>query len=31
LFAGLFGTEDRSIGMESFLAHGPGKADFTGR
>ncbi|EIV95866.1 enoyl-CoA hydratase/isomerase family protein [Frankia sp. QA3] len=31
LFAGLFATEDRRIGMESFLAHGPGKADFTGR
>ncbi|MCB0916699.1 MAG: enoyl-CoA hydratase/isomerase family protein [Actinobacteria bacterium] len=31
LFAGLFGTEDRTIGMESFLAHGPGKAEFTGR
>jgi enoyl-CoA hydratase len=31
LFAGLFGTEDRRIGMESFLEHGPGKAEFTGR
>lgn len=30
-FAGLFATEDRSIGMESFLAHGAGKAEFTGR
>ena len=31
LFAGLFATEDRTIGMESFLEHGPGKAEFTGR
>jgi enoyl-CoA hydratase len=31
LFAGLFGTEDRRIGMDSFLEHGPGKADFVGR
>ena len=31
LFAGLFGTEDRRIGMESFLERGPGKADFVGR
>ena len=30
-FAGLFATEDRTIGMESFLAHGPGKARFVGR
>jgi enoyl-CoA hydratase/carnithine racemase len=30
-FAGLFATEDRSIGMASFLAEGPGKAVFTGR
>lgn len=30
-FAGLFGTEDQRIGMESFLTHGPGKAEFTGR
>ena len=30
-FAGLFATEDRAIGMESFIAHGPGKAEFTGR
>lgn len=27
-FASLFSTEDRIIGMESFLAHGPGKATF---
>lgn len=31
LFAGLFGTDDRTIGMASFLANGPGKAEFTGR
>jgi enoyl-CoA hydratase/carnithine racemase len=31
LFAALFATEDRAIGMESFIAHGPGKATFTGR
>ena len=31
LFAGLFATEDRRIGMESFVEHGPGKAVFTGR
>jgi enoyl-CoA hydratase/carnithine racemase len=30
-FAGLFATEDRAIGMASFLEHGPGKAQFTGR
>jgi enoyl-CoA hydratase len=30
LFASLFATEDRSIGMASFLEHGPGKAVFTG-
>jgi enoyl-CoA hydratase len=30
-FAGLFATEDRTIGMESFIANGPGKAKFTGR
>lgn len=30
-FAGLFATEDRRIGMESFLAEGPGKAVFQGR
>lgn len=30
-FAGLFATDDRTIGMESFLASGPGKATFTGR
>lgn len=31
VFAELFATEDRTIGMESFLEHGPGKARFTGR
>ena len=31
LFAGLFATEDRSIGMASFVESGPGKAVFTGR
>jgi enoyl-CoA hydratase/carnithine racemase len=31
LFAGLFATEDRRIGMESFVANGPGKAEFVGR
>jgi len=31
LFAGLFGTEDQSIGMASFLEQGPGKARFVGR
>jgi enoyl-CoA hydratase/carnithine racemase len=30
-FAGLFATDDRTIGMQSFLADGPGKATFTGR
>lgn len=31
LFAALFATEDQRIGMESFVANGPGKAEFTGR
>ena len=31
VFAGLLGSEDRTIGMRSFLEHGPGKAKFTGR
>ncbi|MCK9896674.1 enoyl-CoA hydratase/isomerase family protein [Frankia sp. AgB32] len=31
LFAGLWASEDRRIGMESFLADGPGKATFLGR
>ncbi|MDQ1465300.1 MAG: hypothetical protein QOC73_2241, partial [Actinomycetota bacterium] len=30
-FAALFGTEDRQIGMASFIEAGPGKAKFTGR
>jgi enoyl-CoA hydratase/carnithine racemase len=30
-FAGLFATEDRTIGMTSFVENGPGKAKFTGR
>lgn len=31
LFATLFATEDRAIGMASFVENGPGKAEFTGR
>ncbi len=30
-FAGLFATQDRGVGMASFVEHGPGKAEFTGR
>jgi enoyl-CoA hydratase/carnithine racemase len=30
LFAGLFATEDKKIGVDSFLANGPGKAEFKG-
>jgi len=30
-FAALFATADRSTGMESFIASGPGKAQFEGR
>jgi len=30
-FAALFATEDRTIGMRSFLENGPGKAQFEGR
>jgi enoyl-CoA hydratase/carnithine racemase len=30
-FAALFATEDRTIGMQSFVEHGPGKAEFLGR
>ncbi len=30
-FAGLFATEDRTIGMQSFVQNGPGKAEFRGR
>jgi enoyl-CoA hydratase/carnithine racemase len=31
LFAGLFATRDREIGMASFVEQGPGKATFEGR
>ncbi|WP_109473790.1 enoyl-CoA hydratase/isomerase family protein [Ornithinimicrobium cavernae] len=31
LFAGVFATEDRQIGMTSFVQDGPGKAKFTGK
>lgn len=31
LFSGLFATEDRTIGMSSFVESGPGKARFVGR
>jgi enoyl-CoA hydratase/carnithine racemase len=30
-FAALFATEDRGIGMQSFVEKGPGKAEFVGR
>ncbi len=30
-FAELFATEDRTIGMTSFVENGPGKAEFVGR
>jgi enoyl-CoA hydratase/carnithine racemase len=30
-FAGLFGTQDRTLGMESFIENGPGKAQFLHR
>lgn len=30
-FTGLFATEDRHIGMDSFVKNGPGKAQFLGR
>jgi enoyl-CoA hydratase/carnithine racemase len=30
-FAALFATEDRTIGMQSFVEKGPGKAEFMGR
>ncbi|MDO8309469.1 MAG: enoyl-CoA hydratase-related protein [Actinomycetota bacterium] len=29
-FAALFATDDRQVGMDSFIASGPGKAEFTG-
>ncbi len=31
VFTGLFATEDRAIGMTSFVENGPGKAEFVGR
>lgn len=31
LFSAAFGTEDKGIGVQSFLDHGPGQADFVGR
>lgn len=31
LFAALFATEDRELGMQSFIDSGPGKAQFLGR
>ena len=30
-FAALFATQDRMVGMQSFLEHGPGKATFVNR
>ncbi len=30
-FVEVFGTDDSQIGVASFLEHGPGKAEFTGR
>ena len=30
-FAALFASEDQTIGMESFIENGPGKANFVGR
>ena len=30
-FAALFATEDRTIGMQSFVDNGPGKANFVGK
>ena len=30
-FAALFATEDRTIGMTTFMEKGPGKAEFRGR
>lgn len=31
LFEGVFHTTDSQIGVQSFLQHGPGKAEFTGK
>lgn len=30
VFAALFATDDQRVGMESFVANGPGKAEFSG-
>jgi enoyl-CoA hydratase len=30
-FVNVFHTDDSRIGVQSFLEHGPGNADFTGR
>ncbi len=30
LFASLFATDDRRVGMQSFIENGPGKAEFSG-
>ena len=30
-FAALFATDDRTIGMRSFMESGPGRAEFSGR
>jgi enoyl-CoA hydratase/carnithine racemase len=30
IFASLFATEDKQLGMASFIAEGPGKAEFVG-
>ncbi|QYJ04616.1 enoyl-CoA hydratase/isomerase family protein [Nocardioides panacisoli] len=30
-FAGVFATEDRAVGMASFVENGPGKAEFKGK
>ena len=31
LFEGVFHTSDSQVGVQSFLEHGPGKAQFTGQ
>jgi enoyl-CoA hydratase/carnithine racemase len=31
LFVEVFGTDDAALGVKSFLEHGPGQAEFTGR
>ena len=31
LFEGVFHTDDSEVGVRSFLEHGPGKAEFTGK